>query len=149
MEKGHSGHTPPAPPTHPPMHVHLIFNHLCGSIDNSWPRSTAPKGQFTQLKITSDTDEHFSELAAEFGFHISALGELRRRVQLRPLSLESSVLGNWTGAESHGRFEGFRRDADSSTQEKNTQPGHTRSLPRQADCWSMSSSTASNPPEAS
>lgn len=93
MEKGHSGHTLPAPP-HPPMHVHLIFNHLCGSIDNSWPQSTAPKGQFTQLKITSDTDEHFSKLAVEFGFHISVLGELWRRVQLEQLSLQISVLGN-------------------------------------------------------
>lgn len=59
------------------MHVRLIFNHLCGSIDNSWPRSTAPKGQFTQQKITSDTDEHFSKLAAEFGFHVCAPGEPR------------------------------------------------------------------------
>lgn len=65
----------------------LNFNHLCGSIDNSWPRSTPPKGQFTQLKITSDADEHFSKLAAEFCFHVSALGELRRRVQHRSRSL--------------------------------------------------------------
>lgn len=33
---------------------------------NSWPRSTAQKGQFTQVKIMPDTDEHFSKLAAEF-----------------------------------------------------------------------------------
>lgn len=50
----------------PYMHVGLIFNHLCGSMDNSWPRSKALKGQFTQVEIMSDTDEHFSKLAAEF-----------------------------------------------------------------------------------
>lgn len=78
--------------------AHLIFNHLCGSIDNSWPRSTVPKGQFTQLKITSDTDEHFGKLAAEFGSHIWALGELWRRVQPEQLLLQVPVLGDRTRA---------------------------------------------------
>lgn len=65
------------------MHEGLIFNHLCGRMDNSWPRSTALKGQFTQLKIMSDTDEHFSKLAAEFYFPSLSAGERRRGFQHR------------------------------------------------------------------